>query len=66
MELYQARVIIERDELSEKSRKLFAFRQSEQFTLLPPRDQHLLTEQQNAMELYENILTARLIRMGLE
>lgn len=66
MELHQARVIMELEQLDDRVEKLFHFRQGERYHLLPQQEQELLTSQLNVMEELARILAARLQLWGLK
>lgn len=60
---WQQRVIVERDELKDKTDKLLIFiHNAPQFKALPTTERELLMEQHDVMEKYHKILTARIER----
>jgi len=65
MEAYQARVVIEQEELSEKLTKLRAFCNGQIFEALPSQERGRLTRQLMAMSSYLNILNERIAAWGL-
>ena len=61
MELYQIRVLQERNELQDKLHRLKTFNtENKNFTKLPPLEQSLLLQQQSVMQMYLNILDNRI------
>ena len=61
---HEERVIVEKQELDEKVKKLAAFTETDLFAGLKKDDQNLLIAQLGAMELYSHCLSARIERFG--
>lgn len=62
MKDHQQRVRIERDQLNEKLEKLETFITTDNFKSLIQEERHLLERQQSAMQVYLDILDARIAR----
>lgn len=60
MQAYQERVVVERNELSEKCDKLRTFTNSKAFENLPYKERGRLTRQYLAMSSYLDILNERI------
>lgn len=58
---FQQRILIEKDELNEKIKKLAAFNATEPFDALPSAEQDRLTRQLDVMMQYRSILTERIM-----
>jgi len=58
---WQQRILIEKEELNEKVKKLAAFLATEPFDALPPAEQDRLTRQLDVMIQYRSVLTERIM-----
>jgi hypothetical protein len=65
MQPHQERVVVERDELSEKIGKLRTFTNGAVFSTLPYEERGLLTRQYLAMSNYLDILNRRIEAFGV-
>jgi hypothetical protein len=64
MQPHQERLIVERDELSEKLNKLRTFNNSDFYSTLPQDERGRLTRQYMAMSTYLQILNSRIFAFG--